>query len=106
MLTRNTYGVERYNIVVGVGCVTTVRTSRCPQAFTGNCVLGCAVWRVTALRWLWPPEELAALSEGVGSSSASGDHLRNDWVVPLVLHDSGDGLDEGIGGFHLSFCLR
>ena len=46
MLTHNTYGV----------------------------VFGCAVWRVTAPRRLWPPEELAALSKGVGvgSSSASG----------------------------------
>ena len=69
-----------------------------PASIYWNCVLGSAVWRVTAPRWLWPPEELAALSEGVGSSSASGViNLRNDWVVPLVLHDSGDGSDEGIG---------
>ena len=43
-----------------------------PASIYWNCVLGSAVWRVTAPRWLWPPEELAALSEGVGSSSASG----------------------------------
>ena len=35
MLTSNTYGVEHCNVVVGVGCVTTVRTSRCLPAFTG-----------------------------------------------------------------------
>ena len=43
-----------------------------PASIYWNCAFGCAVWRVTAPRWLWPPEELAALSEGVGSSSASG----------------------------------
>ena len=43
-----------------------------PAGIYWNCVFGCAVWRVTAPRWLWPPEELAALSKGVGSSSASG----------------------------------
>ena len=35
MLTSNTDGVEHCNVVVGVGCVATVRTSRCPPAFTG-----------------------------------------------------------------------
>ena len=62
-------------------------------------MFGCAVWRVTAPRWLWPPEELAALSEGVGSSSTSGVIIcaMTGWFR-LFLHDSGDGLDEGIGG--------
>ena len=33
---------------------------------------GCAGGRVTAPRRAWPPEELAALSEGGGSSFTSG----------------------------------
>ena len=49
MLTSNTYGVEHCNVVVGVGCVTTVRTSRCPPAFTGIVCLaaqcGVLLWR-------------------------------------------------------------
>ena len=40
MLTRNTHGVERYNIVVGVGCVTTVRTP-CPSSFALPSSGGC-----------------------------------------------------------------
>ena len=85
--------------------MTTVRTSRCPPAFTG--IVGFAAqWGVLPPRRLWPPEELAALSKGAGSSSTSGLIICNDWLVLLVLHDSSDGLDEGIGGFHQSFCLR
>ena len=37
-----------------------------------KCACGCAGGRVTAPRRLWPPEELAALSEGGGSSFTSG----------------------------------
>ena len=37
-----------------------------------KCVCGCAVGRATALRRLWPPEELAVLPEGGRSSFASG----------------------------------
>ena len=71
-----------------------------------NCVFGCAGRRVTAPRRLWPPEELAALSEGAGSSFIWVDHLRKNWVVLFVLQDPSDGLDEGIGGFYQSFCLH
>ena len=51
-----------------------MRTSRCPLAFIGIVYFefGCAGGRVTASRRLWPPEELAALSEGAGSSFTSG----------------------------------
>ena len=55
MLTRNTYGVERYNIVVGVGCVTTVRTSRCPQAFTGIVCLAAQCGVLLRLGGCGPP---------------------------------------------------
>ena len=37
-----------------------------------NCVFVCAGGRVTVPRRLWPPEELAALSGGAGSSLTSG----------------------------------
>ena len=37
-----------------------------------NCAFGCAGGRVTVLWRLWPPEELAAVSEGAGSSLTSG----------------------------------
>ena len=71
MLTRNTYGVERYNIVVGVGCVTTVRTHVARKHSLELCAwqrsVACYCASVAVA-----PEELAALSEGVGSSSASG----------------------------------
>ena len=43
-----------------------------PVGIYWNCVFGCAGGRVTAPRRLWPPEELAALSEGAGSSFTSG----------------------------------
>ena len=37
-----------------------------------KCVCGCAGERATATRWLRPPEELAALSEGGRSSFTPG----------------------------------
>ena len=37
-----------------------------------KCACGCAGGRVTTPRRLWPPEELAALSESGGSSFTSG----------------------------------
>ena len=78
-----------------------------PVGIYWNCVFGCAGGRVTAPR-------LAVAPGGAGCSLRGCrvivyfwvDHLRNDWVVLFVLHDPSDGLDEGIGGFHQSFCLR
>ena len=43
-----------------------------PAGIYWNCACGCAGGRVTAPRRPWPPEELAALSEGGGSSFTSG----------------------------------
>ena len=43
-----------------------------PAGIYWNCVFGCAGGRVTAPRRLWPPDELAALSGGAGSSFTSG----------------------------------
>ena len=57
--------------------------------------------RATAT-WLKPPEELAVLSAGGGSSLTRPDHLCNNWMVLFVLHDPGD---ESIGSFHSRFSL-
>ena len=34
------------------------------------------------------------------------DHLRNDWVILLVLHDPGDRLDEGVRSLYQRFGFR
>ena len=71
MLTGNTYDVgpvapvpvpgewQRWDLMV-------------PACTYWKCVCGCVEERVTATRWLRPPEELAVLSEGGGSSLTPG----------------------------------
>ena len=58
---------ETSTVCVGVGLRFTLSAGS-----YWKCVCGCAVGRATALRRLWPPEELAVLPEGGRSSFASG----------------------------------
>ena len=71
MLASNTYGVGHCNSVAGVW----VWQPWGPHVARWH-LLELRIWlrrgRVTAPRRLWPPEELAALSEGAGSSFTSG----------------------------------
>ena len=71
MLTSNTYGVEHCNVVIGVGCVTTVRPRVARRHLLELCVWLRSVTCYCASVGCGP-EKLAALSKGVESSSASG----------------------------------
>ena len=70
MLTSDTYGVGHCR---GWFSVSGNREDLTLSAGSyWKCVCGCAVGRATALRRLWPPEELAVLPERGRSSFASG----------------------------------